>query len=504
MTSTELWPLFEQPSPKPWAPHNYQKKAVKFGLEHAAAAFFLDPGLGKTAIMLAIIKMLKKLGLFEPVLLIAPLRVCYSVWRQEAQKWTDFHGLKLELLHGPDKDAALKRSADIYLINPEGLDWLTQAERVKTTSKSGRVTAAVKIDMARWRKLGFGILVIDELTKFKNHQSGRFKLMKQLLPTFGRRYGLTGSPAANGLLDLFGQVFMLDQGRSLGQYITHYRLKYFHPVDKAGFVWVPRAGAEEEIYERLVPLALRMAAEDYLDMPKVITTNILLDLPDEARRFYDAMEDQLLAAIQNRVVTAANAGVAAGKCHQIANGGIYLTPDLKPSLLKLPKQKREWLHLHYEKIEALLELIEELQGQPLLVAYHHEHDLDRLRERLGKDIPVIGGGVSPKQSDLLIRAWQAGKLPYLFMHPQSAAHGLDGLQTIGRHVAWLSMTYDYELYDQFIRRLRRQGSHAKQIFVYHIMARGTVDQVMLASLSSKDRGQQAFFKGLLALAKHRK
>lgn len=505
-TSEELF----KPLSQPWNPRGYQKKAVKFLLEHACAALFLDPGLGKTSITLAAIKILKKKKLVDKVLLVAPLRVCHLVWPLEREKWTDFHGLKIEILHGPDKAEALEREADVYIINPEGLDWLLQVKKTKTVKKvtlpDGTIGEAngktkVDVDIRRWKKFGFDALCIDELSKFKNTDTVRFKAMKLVINTFKRRWGLTGSPAANGLLNLFGQAYILDEGRSLGKYITHYRSKYFNKVDR--FIWVPQEGAEELIYKRLSPLALRMAAEDYIDMPVVVENNIVITLPPDVREFYDSLENDLIAAINDNVITASTAGVASGKCRQVANGGIYLTPELEITGFKLPKQKREWLNLHTEKVDALGDLIEELQGSPILVAYDFNHDLDRLREKFDFDIPYIGSGVTTKRAQELEKLWNSGKLPYLFGHPQSMAHGLN-FQEAGNHVAWHSMTYDFELYDQFIRRVRRSGNKSKRIFVHHILAEDTVDFVQLRSLKSKNRGQQAFFKGLQDLAKSRK
>lgn len=493
-TSSELFPQSSQP----WKPHAYQKKAAKFLLEHACAALFLDPGLGKTSITYAAIKIFKTKKLVDKVLLIAPLRVCYSVWPRELEKWDDFKNLRIEILHGPKKEEALNREADIYIINPEGLDWLLQIEKTKTATGKTKVS----LDLRRWKKLGFDCLVIDELSKFKHTSTNRFKALKLILHTFKRRWGLTGSPAANGLLDLFGQCFILDQGRSLGQFITQYRTTYFKTVDKVGFVWVPQEGAEKRIYERLNPLALRMAAEDYLEMPVVIENNIRIDLPPNVRDMYDRLEEDLIMAIDNKVVVASNAAVASGKCRQVANGGIYLTPELEAIGFKLAKQKREWVNLHDEKIEALADLIDELQGSPLLVAYDFEHDLDRLRIKFGKDIPYIGGGVSATRSTELERMWNSGRLPVLFGHPQAMAHGLN-LQEVGNHVCWHSMTWDFELYDQFIRRVRRQGNKSKRIFVHHLLARDTIDEIMLKSMKSKNRGQQALFNGLKELAKLR-
>ena len=490
MTQYELF----KPSAKPWTPHAYQKKAVKFLLEHAAGALFLDPGLGKTSITLATIKMLKQKKVLDKVLLIAPLRVCYSVWPKEVDKWSDFNGIKVVVLHGPNKDELLKVEADVYVINPEGLEWLLQVKKTKTPTGKTKVD----VDLRRWKALGFDTLVVDELSKFKHTNTNRFKAIKLVLNTFRRRWGLTGSPASNGLLDLFGQCFILDQGRTLGPYISHYRMKYFVPSHD-GFSWNIREGAEQEIYERLNPLALRMAADDYLDMPTLIENNIRVDLPEPVRVVYDQLEDDLIAKLSDKIVVASNAAAASMKCRQVANGGIYIDPEVE-SLVKLPKSKREWVNLHTEKVDALADLIEELQGSPILVAYDFEHDLDRLRERLGQDVPYIGGGVSAKRSAELEKAWNAGHLPVLLGHPQAMAHGLN-LQEVGHHVAWHSMTWDYELYDQFIRRVLRQGNKSKKVFVHHIMARGTVDEVVLAAVKSKRKGQNALFDALKKLRK---
>lgn len=492
MQSTLFTPLS-----KPWQPHPYQKKAVKFLLEHAAAALFLDPGLGKTSITLAAIKLLKKKKVLNKVLLIAPLRVCHSVWPREIEKWDDFAELKVVVLHGPRKDELLKSEADIFVINPEGLDWLLQVKKEKTPQGKTKVS----VDLRRFKKFGFDTLVVDELSKFKHSSSNRYKSIKLVLSTFARRWGLTGSPASNGLIDLFAQCYVLDQGRTFGPYVSHFRMRYF-TQGFDGFSWELREGAEEEIYERLSPLALRMSADDYLDMPKLIENNIMVDLPPKAGEIYDRLEADLLAVIDTKVITAATAATASIKCRQVANGGIYLDPEVE-ALVKLPKSKREWVNLHTEKVDALAELIEELQGSPLLVAYDFGHDLDRLREKLGKDVPYIGGGVSTKRSAELEKAWNSGKLPVLLGHPQAMAHGLN-LQEVGNHIAWHSMTWDYELYDQFIRRVLRQGNKSKKVFVHHILTRGTIDEAMYYALKSKAKGQKALFDALKKLGARRR
>jgi SNF2 family DNA or RNA helicase len=498
MTETLLF----KPSPIDWKPHDYQKKGIKFLIEHACAALFEDPGLGKTSQVLGAIKVLKKKKLVSKVLLIAPLRVCYSVWPKEIQKWTDFNGLKIEILHGPKKDEALEREADIYVINPEGLDWLLDVKRTKVTSaRTGKTTVKIDVDLRRFKKFGFDTLVIDELTKFKHTTSGRFKALKLVHKTFGRRWGLTGSPASNGLLDLFGQCYILDEGRALGPYVTHYKNTYFRAVDKNQFVWVPQDGAEQRIYERLSPLALRMAAEDYLDMPQMIVNNIKLDMPEDARAIYDRMEEDLITMIEDKAIVASTAAVASGKCRQIANGGLYLTPEVTEMGYKILKGKKEWVDLHNVKVDALEDLVEELQGSPLLVAYDFGHDLARLRARFPK--AAFACDYKMKEFTKLEEAWNRGEIPLLFGHPQSIGHGLN-LQEQGHHVAWHSMTWDFELYDQFVRRILRQGNKHKKVFIHHLMMRDTIDEIMYYSLKSKNKGQQALFTGLKELAKIRR
>lgn len=489
--------LFAQ-SAKPWKPHKYQKKALKFLLEHACSALFLDPGLGKTSITCAAIKFLQSKKIAKKALVIAPLRPCYDVWPKEIQKWTDFKKLRIEILHGPDKDAALKRKADIYVINPEGLEWLLQATKTKSpiTGKT-----KMQINLKKFKAHGFDILVVDELSKFKHPSTNRFKMLKKVLPTFSRRWGLTGLPTPNGLMDLFGQCYILDLGNALGAFITHYRNSYFNPTGYMGKEWVLREGAEKEIYERLEPLAIRMAAEDYIDMPKLITDNIFVELPKKVYKVYDDLEEHLIAQIGDKEVVAANAGVASAKCRQVVNGGLYLDPEVE-ALIKVPKGARDWIDLHTEKLDAVEELMGELQGAPLLVAYEFKHDLARLLKKFGKNTPYVGGGVTPKKCDEIFTKWNAGQIPLLLGHPQAMSHGLN-LQEGGHHVCFHSMFWDYDLYYQFIRRLLRQGSKASRVFVYHILARGTIDEVIYSALQSKGRSQQELFKAIQKLRAQR-
>ena len=451
--------------------------------------------MGKTSATYAAIKILKAKGVLKKALIIAPLRPCHLVWPKERVKWLDFKDISVAVLHGPKKAESLLEPVDAHIINPEGLEWLLGME--KTKSASGRTR--VGLDVGAFKKLGYDTLIIDELTMFKHTNTVRFKALKQIVPTFARRWGLTGSPAANGLMDLFGQCYVLDEGRSLGQYITHFRMKYFDLL-RDGFTYVLRAGAEKAIYERIQPLALRMAADDYLDLPKLVENDVLVELPEGARAVYDRLETDLLAAVEGGVVTAANSGVASMKCRQVASGGVYVDQDIL-GLLKKPSTGREWADIHKAKTEALADLIDELQGSPLLVAYEFEHDLERIKATLG-DLPHIGGGVSTKRSTELEAAWNAGEIPVLLAQPQSIGHGLN-LQGAGHHICWYTLTWNYELYDQFNKRVHRQGNKNQRVFVHKIKARGTIDQIVDMALKGKAKGQQALFDALKSMRRVR-
>lgn len=458
---TKQLELSSQLSKKDWSPHAYQKKTIKFMLQNACAGLFLDPGLGKTSITLATLKILKKEKLANKVLIIAPLRVCYSVWPKEAKKWTDFEKLSITILHGKDKEKNLEKQHDIYLINPEGLVWLCKKN---------------------FKKLGFDVLVVDESSKFKATNTQRFKLLRNILPYFRRRYILTGTPVPNGLMDLFGQIYILDLGNALGKFITHYRSTYFYPSGFGGYDWKLQENAEAKIQEKIKPLTIRLEDKDYLELPEIIINNIYIDLPVHAREVYDEMEKELIIGLESGEIVAANAAVASAKCCQIANGGIY-------------NEEGKVHHLHTEKIEAVEELLEELQGAPALIAYDFHHDLERLQNVLGKDAPYIGGGVTPKRAAELENAWNRGELPFLLGNPASVSHGLN-LQDAGNHVIWHSLTWNFEHYDQFIKRVRRQGNKYKQVFVHRIIARDTVDEAKVMALAFKDNTQRSLLNGL--------
>ncbi len=496
LTSQTHLPTLSAILPKPWKPHGYQKQAMQFQLKQQASGLLLGPGMGKTSITLGWFKALQKKGLARKLLVIAPLRPCYLVWPKEMRLWADFNHFKWTVLHGSDKDLALQQGADddIHIINPEGLEWLLGA--AKSKGLNGRTK--VQVDARAFKALGYDALAVDELSKFKSTQAVRFKALSPVLSLFQWRTGLTGSPAANGLMGLFGEAFVLDMGRTFGQFITHYRNKYFTP-DRSGFGWDIQEDGEARIFKAVKPLMLRMDSKDYLKLPRLVTNRIEVELPKEARRIYNELEKDMLTEIKDRTIVADNAGVASGKCRQIANGGLYYS-NADPVTVDFKKAKagsREWMLLHDEKTDALAELIDELQGSPLLVAYDFNHDLERLQKRLGKDLPHIGKGVPMKRVVWLEDQWNRGKLPFLLAHPQSAAHGLN-LQEVGKDVCWHSLTWDYELWDQFIQRVLRQGNASARVTNHVIVAKNTVDEDLLAAMDFKERGQGRFFQAMKA------
>ena len=397
----------------------------------------------------------------------------------------------MEILHGQDKEAALSRDADIYLINPEGLQWLFGVTKEKI---DGRKKVVLKYDLKRFKNLKIDTLIIDEISKFKNASSDRFQILKPLLEKFDRRWGLTGSPAPNGLLDLFGILYIIDLGRALGPYITHYRASYFSPTGYGGYTWVLQPKAEELIYKRIAPCIFRLSDKDYVKLPKLIPNVIKIELPPKVRKIYDELEEEFLSEIDGDIITAVNAGAASIKCRQVANGGLFLAQLVDEQGRKA--SKREWIDLHNEKIDAVSDLLDELNGAPAIITYDFEHDLARLLKAFGKDSAVIGGGVSAKKSDLIVDAWNRGELPRLFGHPAAMGHGLNMQDGNAQHIIWHSLTWDFELYDQLIRRLLRSGNKAEHIFVHHIVAKDTIDEAMLLALKRKKRTQSALLDAL--------
>ncbi len=512
MTSKSIRPRQAplRPSSIDWEPEPYQIEGVKFLLDNAAAGLFLKPGLRKTSIVLAALKVLKRDGMFRRALVVAPVRVAYSVWPAEVAKWTDFCGLRVEVLHGPKKDQALLRDADIYLVNPEGLSWLLGASKERIMRRKGRriefdqslvgqagisIKSEVRYDLAKLHALGADTLVVDEASKFRKPGTDRFDALKGVLETFERRYILTGSPAPKWLLDLFGVMYLVDLGRSLGAYITHYRRQFFMPAGWGGYSWVPQLGAEKAIHEAIAPSVFSLKAKDYVRMPKLVEVPVQVELPPAARKLYDALEEEFFAELDDGTpIVVANAGVASIKCRQVASGGLWLQQQVDDDGRAVGK--REWRKVHDAKTEAVRDIIDELCGEPAIVAYDFGHDLERLRAEFGEDTPYIGGGVTAKRSDAIVTAWNRNELPLLLAHPSAVAHGLNAQEGGAYNIVLHSLNPDYELYEQLVSRLVRSGNAAARVFVHLVAAKDTVDQATLALLRKKEATQEALMEAL--------
>ena len=441
-------------------------------LQHPAYFLGAQPGLGKTSITLAAAQVLLDADAIDAVLVIAPLHVVYNVWPSEVTKWDEFRGLKLVTLHGSQKAKRLKEPADIYLINPEGLAWL-----------DAQVTAG-NFELPC-------MLVVDESTKFKNSQSKRFKILRKWIDAFERRYCLTGTPMPNTLLDLFGQFFILDGGERLGRYVTHFRNKWFFQSGFGGYTWTPNPGAQAEIEERIGDISSFLDADDLIDMPQLIENKVFVRLPIDVMKRYAQLEDEFLIEVKGATILARNGGALTSKLRQLLSGAIYT-------------DEKDWMVLHEAKLDALASLLADREGHPTLVGYEFRHSLAQMEERFGKQYRCgyAGAGVSAGRVKATIEAWNRGEIDVLFAHPASLGHGVN-LQSAGDCVIWYGPTYDFELHDQFVRRVYRQGQK-KRVIVHTIMVPGTIDELVYAVLGRKERSQRGLIDAIKAQAeKHR-
>ena len=459
-----------------WLPRRYQWKALFFMLKNNFGALFLDPGLGKTSTTLAAIKILLGCGKSKGVLLIAPLRVCRLVWPNEIAKWENFNHLSHTFLHGDNKPS-LWEKRDVYLINPAGLPWLYD-----------ELLAGLQFG----KPCPFDMLVVDESTNFKNPTAKtRFLLLRDMLPLFKRRYLLTGTPAPKGLMDLWSQIYLADGGSSLGENFYKFRNKYFYTEDYNQYNWMLKNGSEDNIQKAVSEVVIEMSSEDNLNMPELMFNYIDVEISPKAFKIYKKVEKEFFAEIDGSSVTAEAVAQASIKCHQISNGRVYEdidTEGMEEHEIRKAMRDRKVIKVHDAKIKALGELLGELQGKPVLIAYNFKHDLDALKEYLGEDTPHIGSGVSESKTEDYVRRWNKGEIPVLLGHPASMGHGLN-LQSSANDICWYSLTWNLEEYMQFNARIYRQGVKGA-VRVHHLASNGTIDKAMILRLDSRAKQQR--------------
>lgn len=440
-------------------PHPYQEHAISWILEHPHCGLFLDMGLGKTVITLSAVKQLiDSLEVFK-VLVVAPLRVASTVWAEEIEKWDHLHGLRAVKVLGSQKERmlALCQEADIYITNRENVDWL------------------VNYKGKRW---DFDMVVLDELSSFKSPSSARFKAMRRALPYIRRVVGLTGTPAPNGLIDLWSQIYLLDKGERLGRTLGSFRTAFFTPGKHNGNVvyeWRLRPDTEDVIYRRISDLCISMRSVDYLTMPECNLIRMPISLPKTALSALAAMEHDLIITLDGEAVTAQSAAVLTGKLLQMANGAVY---DPEGGIHEI----------HNAKLDALADLVEQANGSPVLVYYSYKHDLQRILGRF-PDARVLS---TPQD----VADWNGGRIQLMLAHPDSAGHGLN-LQKGGHIMVWFGLTWSLEKYQQANARLYRQGQ-THPVTIYHLIAEGTMDERVMRILEGKEQRQDDLIEAVKA------
>ena len=438
-------------------PHDYQKYAIDFIETHPQAAVLLGCGLGKTSITLTALNdlMFDRFEVRKP-LIIAPIRVCRNSWAAEIAKWDHLNGMTYSLILGTKEQrlAALRQKSDLYIINRENVQWLVESSGMP---------------------FDFDMVVIDEMSSFKNHQSKRFKALRNVRPFVKRIIGLTGTPCSNGLMDLWAQFRLLDKGQRLGKRIGQYRDAYFKP-DWNGYTYSLLPGADKAIYSKIADISISMKTTDYLQMPELISVSVPVYLDAWEMERYSKMEKDMVLPYMGEDITAANAAVLCGKLVQLASGCIY-TDDSEAMLV------------HDRKLDALEDLIEAQNGRPALVAFWYQHERQRIMDRFE--------GARELKTDQDIADWNAGKIPIALIQPSSAGHGLN-LQEGGSTIIWFTMPWSLELYQQTNARLWRQGQRAESVVIQHLTAAGTIDEDIMLALTSKDLVQSKMMEAVKA------
>ncbi|MBS0754802.1 DEAD/DEAH box helicase [Streptococcus suis] len=446
--------------------HNYQVVAKDFIIGHPYAAVILDMGMGKTATTLSAVNELM-FDRFEVtrVLVIAPLRVANTVWSDEIEQWAELRHLRYSKIVGTPKQrkVALQKDADIYIVNRENLPWLVE-----------QCSPYFKWDM----------VVIDELSSFKSWQSKRFKAFMAMRPYMKRIVGLTGTPSSNGLMDLFAEFKVIDGGERLGRFIGEFRSRYFEEGRRNGnivYEYIPMDYAECQIQDKISDITISMKALDYLDMPELISTKKLVRMSEKEKEKYSQFKKEyVMSELDGLEVTAANAASLTNKLVQLSNGAVY-TDD------------HTVVALHEQKLDALEDILESANGEPVLVAYWFKHDLARIINRLEK--LRVKSRVLKTEED--IREWNKGNVPVGLLHPAGAGHGLN-LQKGGHNLVWFGLTWSLELYQQTNARLWRQGQEAETVVIQHIVTEGTIDEEILKALENKDAQQERLIAAVKA------
>lgn len=443
-----------------FSPHDYQAYAIDYIKTHPIAAVLLDMGLGKTVISLtAIADLLFDSFEAHRILVIAPLRVARDTWPAEIEKWEHLQHLTYAVCVGTPKErrAALMTRSDITIINRENIGWL--------------------IDSSGF-DFDYDMVIIDELSSFKNHKAKRFQALMKVRPKVKRIVGLTGTPSSNGLMDLWSEFKLLDFGERLGRFISNYRLNYFQPDKRNGqivYSYKPLPYAEDAIYQKISDITISMKSTDHLKMPELITSQYEVQLSEEEADRYKELKADLILELPDGEITAANAAALTGKLCQLSNGAIY---DDDGNIIEF----------HDRKLDALEDLIEAANGKPLLVAYWFKHDLLRIKNRFA---------VREIKTSQDIMDWNAGNIPLAVIHPASAGHGLN-LQAGGSTLIWFGLTWSLELYQQTNARLWRQGQASGTVVIEHIITKGTIDERILKALSQKELTQNALIDAVKA------
>lgn len=447
-------------------PHPYQQRAKEFVMDNHYAALFLDMGLGKSVIALTAAAELMECLEIEKTLVIAPKSVARNTWSAEAQKWDHLNHLRLSIIIGTPKqrERALEAEADIYVINRDNVVWLCNRYREQP-----------------WP---FDFVIIDESTSFKNPKSQRFKALRRVRPQMQRVILLTGTPAPNGYIDLWSQIWLLDMGQRLEKTLTSYRAKYFKPGRRNGAVvydWRLRIGAKEMISDRLSDICVSMRAEDYITVPDIVEAGMTLTFDDDTFNRYKEFEKEQLLQIDDEMVEALTAAALTNKLLQFTSGAVY-------------DSEHKWHFVDGTKTEALADIIENA-NEPVLVYYNYIHERERIMEALKQYRPVAFRG----EPDIL-QNWNEQKIRVMIAHPRSVAYGLN-MQQGGRIIVWHSLTWDLEIYEQAFKRLHRQGQ-TKPVLLYHLIVRGTMDERVMRALKSKGDTQASLLRQIRQMRKN--